>query len=88
MVEASASRAGDPGFDSSLRWDISCLSHTSDLKIGTPVATQPGVRRYRASDGTGWPVVSVHCDWVRYNVRSATSISVRQDVKLSEQIRS
>ena len=31
--------------------------------------------------------VSVYCDWVRWKVRSATSISVWQHVKLPEQIR-
>ena len=31
--------------------------------------------------------VSVYCDWVRWRVGSATSISVRQHVKLSEQMR-
>ena len=31
--------------------------------------------------------VSVHCDWVRGKVWSATPISVWQHVKLSEQIR-
>ena len=31
--------------------------------------------------------VSVYCDWVRWKVGSATSISVWQYVKLSEQIR-
>ena len=31
--------------------------------------------------------VSVYCDWVRWKVGSATSVSVRQHVKLSEQIR-
>ena len=31
--------------------------------------------------------VSVYCDWVRWKVGSATSISVWQRVKLSEQIR-
>ena len=34
-------------------------SHTSDLKIGTPVATLPGAWRYRVSAGTGWPDVSI-----------------------------
>ena len=34
-------------------------SHTSDLKIGTPVATLPGAWRYRVSAGTGWPGVSI-----------------------------
>ena len=35
------------------------LSHTSDLKIGTPVATLPGTWHYRVSAGTGWPGVSI-----------------------------
>ena len=34
-------------------------SHTSDLKIGTPVATLPGAWRYRGSAGTGGPGVSI-----------------------------
>ena len=34
-------------------------SHTSDLKIGTPVATLPGAWRYRVSTGTGQPGVSI-----------------------------
>ena len=34
-------------------------SHTSDLKIGTPVATLPGAWCYRVSTGTGWPGVSI-----------------------------
>ena len=50
VVRASASRAEDPGFES---------SHTSDLKIGTPVATLPGAWRYRVSAGTGRPYVSI-----------------------------
>ena len=33
--------------------------HTSDLKIGTPVAILPGTWRYRVSTGTGWPGVSI-----------------------------
>ena len=42
VVKASASRAEDPGFESHLRRDFSGSSHTSDLKIETPVATMPG----------------------------------------------
>ena len=43
VVKASASRAEGPGFDSHLRQgDFSGLSHTSDFKPGTPVATLPG----------------------------------------------
>ena len=34
-------------------------SHTSDLKIGTPVATLSGAWRYRVSTGTGRPGVSI-----------------------------
>ena len=42
VVEASASRAADLGFDSRLRCgDFSSSSHISDLKIGTLVATLP-----------------------------------------------
>ena len=54
VVKASASRAEDPGFDSRLRRDFSGSSHTSDLKIGTPVATLPGAWRHRVSTRTGW----------------------------------
>ena len=34
-------------------------SHTSDFKIGTPVATLPGAWCYRVSAGAGWPGVSI-----------------------------
>ena len=59
VVKASAWRAEDPGFESRLRPDFSRSSHTSDLKIGTPVATLPGAWRYGVSAGTGWPGVSI-----------------------------
>ena len=59
VVKASASRAEDPGFESRLRRDFSGSSHTSDFKIGTPVATLPGAWRYRVSAGTGRPGVSI-----------------------------
>ena len=42
VVKVSASGVEDLGFESHLRWDFSGSSHTSDLKIGTPVATLPG----------------------------------------------
>ena len=66
-------------------------SHTSDLKIGTPVAikfdrvaTLPGV----IGSVLGLVgLLSVYCDWARWKVGSATSISLWQYVKLSEQIR-
>ena len=59
MVEESAARVEDPGFESRLRRDFSRSSHASDLKIGTPVATLPGAWRYRVSTGTGRPGVSI-----------------------------
>ena len=65
VVKASASGAEDPGFESRLRRDFSGSSHTSDLKIGTPVgypARAPGV--IGSALGLIGPV-SVYCDWVR-----------------------
>ena len=59
VVKASASRAEGPGFESCLRRDFFESSHTSDSKIGTPVATLPGAWRYRVSAGTGRPGVSI-----------------------------
>ena len=46
------SRAEDPGFNSRLRRDCSGSSHTSDFKIGSPVATLPGTWRDRVNAGT------------------------------------
>ena len=43
VVKASTSGAPDPGFESHFRGDFSRWSHTSDFKIGTPVAALPGV---------------------------------------------
>ena len=70
VVKLSASSAADPGFDSRFRrGDFSRLSHTGDVKIGTPVATLPGAWHYRVSAWTDWPSVSiVYCDWVRWKV--------------------
>ena len=60
MVKVSILKVEDPGFESRLRLDIfSGSSHTSDLKIGTPVATLPGAWFYRVSAGTGQPGVSI-----------------------------
>ena len=55
VVKASTSRAEDAGFESRLRRDFSGPSHTSDFKIGTPVATLPGAWRCRVIAGTGRP---------------------------------
>ena len=57
VVKASASGVEHPGFES--RRDFSGSSLTSDLKIGTPVATLPGAWHYRASAGIGRPCVSI-----------------------------
>ena len=59
MVKASAPRAEDHGFESRLRRDFFGVESYSDLKIGTPVATQPGAWCYRVIAGTGRPGVSI-----------------------------
>ena len=59
--KASAPKAEGPEFESRLRRDFSGSGHTSDLKIGTSVATLPGAL------GLVGPV-SLYCDWVRYKV--------------------
>ena len=48
-----------PGSNPACAGIFSESSHTSDLKIGTPVATLPGAWHYRVSDGTGRPGVSI-----------------------------
>ena len=65
VVKASTLGAEDPGFESRLRRDFSGSSHTSDLKIGTPVATLPGAWCYIGSALGLVSPVSVYCDWVR-----------------------
>ena len=59
VEKASTSGAEDLEFEYCLRRDFSGSSHTSDLKIGTPVATLPGTWHYRLSPGTGRPGVSI-----------------------------
>ena len=59
VVKASTSRAEDPGFESCLRRGFSESSHTSDLKIGSPVATLPGAWYCRVSAGSGRPGDSI-----------------------------
>ena len=58
VVKVYASRVEDPGFEACLRQDFSGSGHTSDLKIGTPLASQLGAWCYRVS-GTGRPGVSI-----------------------------
>ena len=48
-----------PGSNPACTGIFSGSSHTSDLKIGTPVATLLGAWRYRVSTGTGRPGVSI-----------------------------
>ena len=50
------------------------------------MATLPGDWHYIGSAPELVGPVSVYCDWVRWKVWSAASISVWQYVKLSEQI--
>ena len=48
-----------PGLNPACTGIFSGSSHTSDSKIGTPVAILPGAWRYRVSAGTGRPGVSI-----------------------------
>ena len=57
--KVSASTAEGPRFESLTPGFFSGSSHTSDLKLGTPVATLPGACCYRVSTGTGLPGVSI-----------------------------
>ena len=60
VVNSSASRGADSGFDSRFpRWDFTGSSRTSDLEIVAPVATLPGAWRSRVSAGTAWPGVGI-----------------------------
>ena len=81
--KASASREEDPGFESHLHWDR-VIPVTQKLALQWLFCQAPGV--IGSALGLVGPV-SVHCDWVRWKVWSATSVSVWQHVKLSKQIR-
>ena len=59
VVNSSASGTEDPGFEFRLPQDFSGSSHTSDIKIGTPVSTLPGALCYKVNVGTGRPGVSI-----------------------------
>ena len=48
-----------PGSNPACSGIFSGSSHTSDSKIGTPVATLPGAWHSRVSAGTGRPGVSI-----------------------------
>ena len=86
VVKASASRVEDPRFESRLRQDFFRVESYQWQKLALQwlPCHAPGV----IGSVLGLVVpVSVYCDWVRKKVWSATSISVWQDVKSSEQIR-
>ena len=72
VVKASASR----GFDTHFRCvSFSGLSHTTDVKVNSPVATLQGAWHHRVSAGTGRPDVNIL--WLdEMKVWSATTISV------------
>ena len=73
-----------PGLNPDCAGIFSGSSHSSDSKIGTPVATLPGAWRYRVSAGTGRPGVSIL--WLGEVESLICNFSVWQHVKLSEQI--
>ena len=58
VVKASSRGVEDSEF-SSRHGDFFGSSHTSDLKIGTPVAILQGACCYQVSTGTGWTGVNV-----------------------------
>ena len=60
LVVVSPWRVADPRYDSCfLCGDFYGSSPTSDLKIGTPVATLPDAWHCRVSAETGWPGISI-----------------------------
>ena len=54
-------------------------SHTSDLNIGTPVATLPGPWHYRVSDGTGRLGVSILCEMESLICSFCLSVAARKN---------
>ena len=59
MVRRPPQERKIPGSNPACAGIFSGSSHTSDSKIGTPVATLPGAWPYRVSGGTGRPGVSI-----------------------------
>ena len=85
VVKASASRAEGPGFEFRLRRDFSGVeSYQGKLALQWLPYQAPGV--IGSVLGLVGPV-SVYCDWLKWKVGSATSVSVWQQVQLSEQVR-
>ena len=59
MVRRPPQERKIPGSNPACARMFSGSSHTSNLEIGTPVATLPGTWRYKVSAGTGRPGVSI-----------------------------
>ena len=59
VVRRPARERKIPGSNPACTRIFSGSSHTSDFKIGTPVATMPGAWQCRVSTGTGRPGVSI-----------------------------
>ena len=59
VVRRSPPERKIPGSNPACAGNFSGSSHTSDFKIGTPVATLPGAWRCRVSTGTGRPGFSI-----------------------------
>ena len=84
VVKASASRAEDPGFEFRLRrGDFSESSHTSDLKIDSPVVTLPGALRYGIHAGTGWPGVSALGEVRKFNLQLLSQCGRSEEIRCS-----
>ena len=81
VIKESASRAEDPGFESCLRRGFFRVESYQWLKNWL----SSGYPARHLALGLVSPV-SVYCDWARWKVWSATSISVWRHVQLSEQI--
>ena len=86
VVKASTSRVEDHGFKSLALgfYQGRVIPMTKKLALQWLPCQVPGV--IGSVLGLVSPV-SVYCDWVRWKVRPATSTSVWQHVKLSEQVR-
>ena len=89
MVKAFTSGAEGPGFEFRLRRDFPGSSHTSDFKIGTPVATLPGAWRYMINAGTGRPGVSIllWCEIERLICSLYLSVAARKIVRADPSLR-
>ena len=79
VVKASASRAEDPGFESRWRRDFAESSHTSELYIGTPVATLPGAWLYRFNGAANKIKLKCDLNFVKLNSLAVPSYQVARN---------